>query len=332
MRIGLLFNEAAGGSSRFAAMAKVVSARLAGHGILTCEGGFGGDYLAGAKVLRPAEPAAGCPPSALDHAGRIDRAVGSLADAGAKMLVCVGGDGFASYIAGCLIKRALVLPILGIAGGTANVGPLIGFTEAELEGLELGRCVERGVVALECRDGEALVGYAFNDVVVADTFLGSIGGRSANLSLEAFLSTGAKVEKRPSPFIAGPDFLVRKNGIAKESRLSEKRLVVAAPLNGSDYYKGKAIAGALCMAPWDGHDAVLAISDRNWIDTEAEAGVGQFSTLEHLLFGTGDHVEVTGLLKAGQLVVDGNAFFRKSERVGLRSRPDAVRVIVPEGK
>jgi hypothetical protein len=320
MKIGVLFNEAAGGSSRFAACGRILVERLAGRELLTCAGGFGGDILPAAKIL-PLPP--------LDYLGRISRAVESLIDAGTELLVCVGGDGFAASCAEVLIRHSIDLPLLGVAGGTANVGPLIGFNLQNLGSLDLGRCVERKIIALECSCGERSLGYAFNDVVIGDTFLGSLDGRMKNISLELFLATGEKREKRPARVITGPDFKVTKNGEIRNSRLRAKQMVVAAPLNGIDFYRGKAVLGALCLAPWVDRNAVLAIADRSWIDTEASFEGENFTEIEHLLFGTGDIVEMQGFAPAGQIVIDGNPWRRESGHVILQSRPDAVRVILP---
>jgi hypothetical protein len=324
MKIGLLFNEAAGGNTRFPEIGRILADRLAGNLLLTCEGGLGGDFLRSTKTLSL---------PALDYIGRIGAAVESLAAAGIELLVCVGGDGFAAQCSEVLIRNSIDLVMLGVAGGTANVGPLLGFGQEDLAGLDVERCVERRVIALECSCGGLILGHAFNDVVIGDTFLGSLGGRMANLSLERFLATGEKVEKRPSRIIAGPDFRVMKNGIIKHSGLRAKQMIVAAPLNSLDFYRGKAVLGALCLAPWIGRNAVLAISDRSWIDTEADADGESFSPIEHLLFGTGDYVTMDGLLPSGQIVIDGNPFHRESEAVTLRSCLDAARVLFPsEGK
>ncbi|MEI6873967.1 MAG: hypothetical protein WCL50_02425 [Spirochaetota bacterium] len=320
MKIGLLFNEAAGGNARFPLIAQALNEGLAGNQLYTCEGGFGADHLGSAKVF--AIPAC-------DYMGRIGHAVKSLVSADIKLLVSVGGDGFAANCAEVLISLSASLPILGVAGGSANVGPLIGFDLGTLSRLDLDTCVERNVIALECAMGKRIIGHAFNDVVIGDTFLGSLNGHLANIGLESFLETGEKREQRPSRVITGPDFKVMKNGEIRHSHLRARQMIVASPLNNLDFYRGKAMLGALCLAPWVGRNAVLAISDRSWVDTEADPDGENFSTIEHLLFGPEDLVTIEGLADSGHIVIDGNPFLRDSEQLSLRSCPGAARALYP---
>jgi hypothetical protein len=287
---------------------------------MTCGGGLGGEYLPQAKVVDI---------TATGHVERIRAAVRALAGAGIDLLMLVGGDGFASYCAEEVISHSFDLPLLCVAGGTANVGPLIGFDEEDLRELDIGRCVERSASALQCSSGGRTLGYGFNDIVVGDTFLGSVDGKVVNIALEPFLATGEKRPCRPSPVITGPDFSVVRNGVSRRSSIARPSLIVAAPLNEIGFYRGKAALGAVCMAPWTGKNAVLAISDRNWIDTEADTDGERLAVCEQLLFGAGDIIEISGLSQAGQLLIDGNPFRREAGAVALSVSENVVTVLLP---
>jgi hypothetical protein len=243
MRVGVLFNGEAGGAPGFPAIAAAILEGFHRCDLITCDGGYGSAWLPRVRA-RPAKAAAAAallaPASATPSAAaasavsssspsgtegfvpRLRAAVASLVDAGIDLLVSVGGDGFAAYCAEVLIARGGHIPILGVAGGTANVGQLVRFDAASLASLEargsagpvsrIEDLARRPVHALECRSGARMLGLAFHDIVIGDTFLGTLEGRMVSLDAREFLTTGRKVQMPPSGTIVGPGFCVRRGG------------------------------------------------------------------------------------------------------------------------
>jgi hypothetical protein len=346
MRVGVLFNAGAGGAASFPEIGEALLSRFDDDDLVTCEYSLGGAWLAGVPAL---------PVPELPFIRRVRTAVGLLVDSGAELLVCAGGDGFAAYCAEALILSGAAIPLLGVAGGTANVGPLLRFDARTLAVLPRGELRVCSVHALECAcggagfagaagfaggpaggtsfaggagfaggSGFATLGLAFNDIVIGDTFLGTLDGAMVNLCVSDFLKDGHKTKKRPSERIAGPDFRVRHNGNPLAFRATPVQ-IVAAPLNDVDFYRGKASAGALCAAPWRGSVGVIALCDRVWVSMD-EAAPG-FSATEQLLVGPGDIIELDGLRDEGQVIVDGNPFLREGPVVRIACLPGALRVV-----
>lgn len=333
MKIGALFNAGAGGAASFPAIGEALLSRFGDFALVTCAESFGGTWLSGVPS---------CQVPDLPYILRLRRAVTLLVEAGIDLLVCAGGDGFASYCAEALILLGAKIPLLGVAGGTANVGPLVRFDAAKLARLPQGEPEIRTVHALECscfcgddggrgatgsdRDGRGsrVLGLAFNDIVIGDTFLGTLDGRMVNLSVKDFLADGRKTERIPSQSVVGPSFRVKLNGAPIPFRCAPVQ-IIAAPLNDSDFYKGKAVTGALCSAPWQGSCGALALCDRVWVSMESSAA--GFCATEHLLFAAGDRVELEGLADDGQVVIDGNPFFRSGGTVAISCRPDVLKVV-----
>jgi hypothetical protein len=171
------------------------------------------------------------------------------------------------------------------------------------------------------------VAYGFNDVVIGDTYLGTIGGRAASLSAAALLERGEKLEASPSADITAADFGVFKNGKKLSPRLGRPAQIIASPLGKLEFF-ARAVAGVLCDAPYMEGPAALALFDAVIVRAGApERGIGDFAAAEQLLFEPGDLVELRGLAAAGQLIIDGNPYARAGGTVGLKSVPGLVDVV-----
>jgi hypothetical protein len=109
MRVGILVNESAGaGKTRITEGVRALEEALARERIVARFG-------CGIEGTDPRS-----------HVEGIRKSVESILGGSAECVICVGGDGFASFCAEALIRAGSQLPILGIGAGTANVGPLIG--------------------------------------------------------------------------------------------------------------------------------------------------------------------------------------------------------------
>lgn len=325
MIAGILFNPGAGGSAVFPAAAEAALACFGTAGLVTCQGEWGAARLPGVRTIEA---------PALPFVPRVLRSVELLVSSGADLLVCVGGDGFAAYCAGALVRRGFRVPLLGVAAGTANVGPLLRFDAAALARTRLGSLRPedlgvRPVHALECRPsdpGPEPFGLAFNDVVVGDTFLGTLEGRAVNLGLREFLESGRRVARVPSTSITGPGFRVLMDGVLQDHR-GPVAQIVASPLNDEGAFRGRAVAGALCAASWNAGIGALALLDTVWVSMHARPS--GFSCTRHLVFGEGNVVTLDGLSEDGQIVLDGNPFLRPPGGVEIRCLPRAIMAVEP---
>ncbi|HEY9055142.1 MAG TPA: hypothetical protein VIO60_10015, partial [Rectinemataceae bacterium] len=211
MKIGVLFGQASGQGKASLAVPLVAQA-VRGRESAVCAGLFGPGSRGPWVELEPTSV------SGSEYLERLRASVLALADWGADTFMCLGGDGLAAYVADSLIVRGMSPKILGVALGTANVGPLMGASLGDLESLDLDEIAWEGADALEALEDGRHIAFGFNDVVIGDSFLGSVGDRVASFSAEALVLSGKKLEVEPGRRVAGTDFEVRKNGRILESK------------------------------------------------------------------------------------------------------------------
>lgn len=323
-KTGLLFAPAAGKGCA-ADCDAALSSWLAGCETAVCRGRFSGSGAQASWVLL--EPEGGAV-AATGYVGELRAAVAAFAAWGADLLVCVGGDGLASYAADAMLASRRRMAMLGIGAGTINAGPIVSLGIEALESENLGDFTLETVSAVEVLvDGRHLA-YGFNDVVIGDTFLGTAGGRVASFSARALLERGEKVEARPSADIVAPGFGVWKNGKKLESRLGKPEQVVVSPLRPREFF-ARAVAGPLCNAAYMEGPAALALFDSVIVQAgPPRRGFVDFSASEQILFGPEDFIELRGLAEAGQVIVDGNPYARLGESIGFRSVPGLIDVVM----
>ncbi len=321
MRVAVLFNPGAGNNEKFIEIGKLLTERLVNHEVYTCPGSSGGFYLTDA--IKTGDEIYS------DYKNGIKRRVLLLASCVPELFICVGGDGLAAYVADALISGGFSIPIMGIAGGTANVGPIVSVKSNNLrlfnpENIEL---TNAGAIRVtSCRRH---IGYGFNDVVIGNTFLGTIDGKVANISVEALLKRNEKSTETPSGNITDNGFRIIKNNKPVEFKTSNPAQIIVSPLEADRFY-GRAITGALCYSAYLQQKAAIALSDRILVSIDSgDAGIGSFLEIEHLLFGPGDKVSIEGLAENGHIIIDGNPYLRENENVIFEYLPNLVRIARP---
>lgn len=321
MKVAVIFSPGAGQRQRFSTMGAKLERLFKDHELVTCTGNFGGDYLPGAAVC-DADRSGGY----VETLGCITRAL--LAHQ-PDLLVSVGGDGIASYIADAMLTAGSNVPMMGVAAGTANVGPIVCMSADELDQCDAGSWQYFTVSALEVI-ADTHVGYAVNDVVIGNTFLGtSEDGGVVNLSAKAMALRGEKEICPANGNICTEDFEITKNGKVAQHRIARPGQIIASPLD-RDRLEGRAIYGALCSAAYTPCKGALALTENVMISAEAEdAGMESFCPIEHMLFGPEDTVELTGFTEHADLILDGNPYIRNHDTVALRYHPDLITVAVP---
>ena len=299
MRIGIVFNPDAGRRERFKTIALKLLDRCQEGSLITGgldygENWFNRDSLEIVEI------------QGRSFSERLESCLHGFVSRDVDLIVGVGGDGFLARIAAFTIEGHYAIPLLGICGGTANVGPLLGFNEDTLERLDLANLNYVKVSALAVESAGRRTFYAFNDVVIGDTFLGTIDGKMTNLSARTFAESGKKLEKKPSEEITTADFALLKNGVPQPLPCFKTLQIVASPLLESRHYNGKAITGALCLAPFFPVCGAVSLLDTVIIDSSFESPLKAVS-IQQLLFGEKDRITIEGL--SSYLVVDGNVCY-----------------------
>ena len=253
--------------------------------------------------------------------------VKALAEAGAERFISVGGDGTATYVRNAMYELGINLPILGVAAGTANVGPIVSVTLDQLEGRHVSQTYE------VCYDGISVfvdgkfVSLAFNDLIVGDTFLGTVEGQTRSISVRALLEEGIISPKKPTENIVTEEFAVELNGAELAPNSADIRQIVLAPVAHESHY-GRAVYSVVGKCDWCEKKGVIALCDYIAVSFEDDgAGVDRFSTTQYLIFGPNDQVVLKGFTDEACLICDGNPYFLPSDRFAVRYEPALARTI-----
>ena len=253
--------------------------------------------------------------------------VKALADAGAERFVSVGGDGTATYVKNAMYELGINFPILGVAAGTANVGPIVSVTLEQLEGRHISEAKE------VCYDGIAVyvkdkfISLAFNDLIVGDTFLGTINGQTCSLSVRALLERGEHTPVKPAEHIVTDDFVIELNGKELVPNREIIRQIVLSPVAHESHY-GRAVYGPVGKCDWCEKKGVIALCDYIAVSFEEDGtGVDRISSTQYLIFGPNDQVALRGLTEEACLVCDGNPYLLPDDRFSVRYEPASARTI-----
>ena len=301
--------------------------------VLSCLASFfeGDELLVGdSALLLPGLPLTLVEASAegLGYFETILERVRALVDAGAERFACVGGDGTATYLRTALYLLGRDLPILGVAAGTANVGPIVSVKLEDLEGRHVSQAREvfYDGVAVWKEDG-SLVSLTFNDLVVGDTFLATVNGQSCNVSVQDLLEKGELTPKTPREDLIREDFCVELNGKRLVPPLKDIRQIVISSVAHESHY-GRAVYGAIGKCDWSEKKGLIALCDHIAVSFEEnDAGTDRFSASQHLLFGPGDSVVLRGFAPEAALVCDGNPYFMGGDSFAVRYEKNLVRTI-----
>ena len=253
--------------------------------------------------------------------------VKALADAGAERFVSVGGDGTATYVRNAMYELGINLPIMGVAGGTANVGPIVSMTLDQLEGHHISEAKEVCYDGISVFVNDEFISLAFNDLIVGDTFLGTINGQTRSISVRALLEKGEHTPIKPTEHIVTDDFAVQLNGVEQRPNTGIIHQIVIAPVAHENHY-GRAVYSVVGKCDWCEKKGVIALCDYIAVSFEEDGtGVDRFSTTQYLIFGPNDQVILHGFTEEACLVCDGNPYLLPGDRFGVRYEPALARTI-----
>lgn len=291
---------------------------------------FSGDELlvTDEGLLFPALPVSYVVPEETQgYFAAIKARVKALVDAGAERFVSVGGDGTATYLRNAMYELGINLPILGVAAGTANVGPIVSVTLEQLEGHHISETKEVCYDGIAAYVADQFVSLAFNDLIVGDTFLGTINGQTCSLSVRALLEKGEHTPIKPAEHIVTDDFAVELNGVDQVPNAKLVRQIVLAPVAHESHY-GRAVYSVVGKCDWCEKKGVIALCDYIAVSFEEDGtGVDRFSTTQYLIFGPNDQVVLHGFTEDACLICDGNPYLLPDDRFSVRYEPACARTI-----
>lgn len=314
MKTAVLINPSAGGVSGIGDVCRAIDHFLAGTDVCTATA-LGGGLVRAPRLIEA---------DANGYVPRLQACVDALAAQKPDFYVVAGGDGFAAYVADRLLRTGHARPrILGVAMGTANVGPIIAFSAGNLENTSPETLAFTGCGAIEAFDGNISVAYGFNDIVLGNTILGTLDGKAQAISARAMALEGQKVPETPLEEIAR-NLTVAKNGLRSPSALPHAAQIVASAMERENLY-GRAVSGMLCFAGWQQTRAALLVSERPLVVTDYDPrGFAVPALFEQVMFGAGDEITIEGLLPEALIIADGNPYPRAFGPVSLRYRPGVI--------
>ncbi|MEL7608908.1 MAG: hypothetical protein AAGU74_05340 [Bacillota bacterium] len=321
MKIGVLVNLRAGSADRVNVVCAAVDRLLGSHEVI-CSLDFGGSHLRADRIVAPIKAAGYLP--------KLWACVDAIAAESPGAFVVAGGDGLAAYVADRLITRHGGTPrMLGIAMGTANVGPIVAFQAEELDGLKFDDLEFAPCGAIEALDGDRHAAYCFNDLIIGNTLLSTVDKKTATVSAAAMARDGSRLPEDPMES-AVSSFKLVKNGAEIFSSLPSVAQIVASTLERDRLY-GRAVAGMLCYAG-EGAQAAILLSERPIVTTRYDArGFGAFARAEQLLFGAKDDLRLYGCKPEALIIADGNPYLRSGDFIGIRYIPELVAIAGGKG-
>lgn len=316
MRIGVLFSPNAGMNNEFKSIGKMLEKKLSEHNLLTLQGEFGEEYLPKASVFVSEHKT--------DYIKNIYAQIRALASVGIDVLICIGGDGLATYAANSLYQINLQIPILGIAGGSANVGPIIHFKIEEIMGIDIEHLVKTSFDGIQIWIDDEFISYGFNDIVIGSTFLGTFNQKMMNLSVTELCENNRLVPCKPSTEIIEDDFTVRLNGrIIEYSNLRIAQIIITT-IQMENHY-GRAIYGPLGVSKDIDKNGVINLSDSIIVTfDENDEGISKFWNCSYLLFGENDEIELSGFSKSACVICDGNPYLLNQRKLIIKYVKNAV--------
>lgn len=323
MTVAIVFNEHSHLEKRqLHALGSLVMQFFLGATFVVCRG-YGHQYIDGATVLRVEEDQ--------DYKRRLATMVRTLLSHQPDYLVSVGGDGLASYIASTVVAMGSKVTLLGIAAGTANVGPIVSFSFDQLSRLQLSDLEAVPIDGISVSDESGYLGVGFNDVILGNSFLGTEDGVCCNLSVEELLIHQRRVSIEVGRRIVTEEFSVALDGQGHTffTALPIEQIVIS-PLQFDRLY-GRAVLGGLCLGRDAQHLAAIGLSSRNVVDANPEAwGFNGFTAIQHLVFSKDREITFSNLGPDAHIIIDGNPFLRKGT-VQVALVPGAIKAMKLKG-
>ena len=316
MKIAVLSNPSSGGGTKAAGALAALKDAWSAHSLIGVSG-FGGEFF---SACLPA-------PMAEGYTARLEEALGKLLKLNPDFLVTVGGDGTAAYAAEFLLRSRCDLPVFGLGSGTANVGPIV-TARAGDDLPDPERLVPFRIGAVEALTaaGEHIA-FGFNDLVLGNTFLGTLSGEMATFDAEKLARAGELVPAVPLPAIVSGNASWKLNGEALSLPAFPAAQLIASPVDRENFY-GRAVTGVLCCTPGSPYKAAVYVPSVPLISCEPfDDGFTRFLSGAQLLLSPEDRLEINDLDPAVCVIADGNPYLIPAGTVTLRCRPDLITVL-----
>ena len=255
-----------------------------------------------------------------EYVENINKMVGFAVDNIVDVYITAGGDGTVSYVASSTIlnsRNKTFRPLfIGFPAGTANAGPIV----KRLGTGNISRLKMVKIDAIEVSDGETPIGYGFNDVIIGNSFLGTVNGEMKNFDAFAMAQRGEVKIVKPGTDITSGSFRASLNGNALDIKHDVRQICISTLQ--FDKITMRAVFGGILNAVGFEHPAAAAFMDRVMVDSDQKTWnyKGSVSST-HVCFNENDSLKISGFGKDAQIIIDGNPFIRQTDELSFRIVP-----------
>ena len=255
-----------------------------------------------------------------EYVENINKMVGFAVDNIVDVYITAGGDGTVSYVASSTIlnsRNKTFRPLfIGFPAGTANAGPIV----KRLGTGNISRLKMVKIDAIEVSDGETPIGYGFNDVIIGNSFLGTVNGEMKNFDAFAMAQRGEVKIVKPGTDITSGSFRASLNGNALDIKHDVRQICISTLQ--FDKFTMRAVFGGILNAVGFEHPAAAAFMDRVMVDSDQKTWnyKGSVSST-HVCFNENDSLKISGFGKDAQIIIDGNPFIRQTDELSFRIVP-----------
>lgn len=313
--VGVIFNSGAGKADKFNYVGSYLDKIFEKDIIITGSSIFGKDYIKNAKEVKLS--------STTCFSYEAHKLIKAFYQHCVDKIISIGGDGTHSFVATEMIKMSVNIPLICIAGGSANVGPLLSYSISNLQEIKKEYFATNWHSCLEVLSGKKALGYAFNDIVLGDTFLGSKGGEICNYCAKAFYNNNELKVKNPSDNLMNSNLEIIKNEKDIFKLMRNYSRIVVAPIIQKHDYIGKAICGILCLASFFDMDYCVSLSNIVLVDGDLSNKDSNSTTQQILLKGS-DTITITGINNDTYVMIDGNVHKSKYGEITIKFRESII--------
>ena len=255
-----------------------------------------------------------------EYVENINRMVSFAVDNIVDVYITAGGDGTVSYVASSTIvnsRNKTFRPLfIGFPAGTANAGPIV----KRLGTGDISKLKMAKIDAIEVTDGETVIGYGFNDVIIGNSFLGTLNGEIKNFDALSMARQGEAKVITPGTDIVSDKFKASVNGEALDIRQGVQQICISTLQ--FDRFNMRAVFGGVLNAVGFEHPAAAAFVDRIMVDSDPKTWnyKGAVSTA-HVCFNENDSLKISGFGKDAHIIIDGNPFIRQTDELSFRIVP-----------
>ena len=255
-----------------------------------------------------------------EYVDNINKMVSFAVDNIVDVYITAGGDGTVSYVASSTIlnsRNKTFRPLfIGFPAGTANAGPIV----KRLGTGDISKLKMTKIDAIEVSDGDTPIGYGFNDVIIGNSFLGTINGEMKNFDAIAMAMKGEVKVISPGTDITSGSFRASLNGNALDIRHDVRQICISTLQ--FDEFTMRAVFGGMLNAVGFEHPAAAAFMDRVMVNSDQKSWnyKGSVSTT-HVCFNEADSLKISGFGKDAQIIIDGNPFIRQTDELSFRIVP-----------